>query len=157
MHYACPFYFSRIRSNNSSSTALVVTYARACTYSDFQNGFFRLSLTRTELDNPHKKQTWKVYGEDFKVVLNFESEWKLVITYWNFENWFLNVFFELKLSKHHVLFYLNIFVSLHRHNYLFFLFNCSFLNACSHFYRKFALQNKVRGISFSVYLNNNDL
>lgn len=34
---------------------------------------FRLLLTRDELDNPHKKKTWRIFREHFSVLLEFEN------------------------------------------------------------------------------------
>ena len=32
-----------------------------------------LSLSREELDNPHKKKTWHIFQEDFSIDLKFEN------------------------------------------------------------------------------------
>lgn len=62
----------------SRSRKVPVGYDACAFYFWFNTAFIptdqnRLRLTRTELDNPHKSNTWKVFRERFAVDLEFET------------------------------------------------------------------------------------
>ncbi|XP_044106234.1 phosphatidylinositol 3,4,5-trisphosphate 3-phosphatase TPTE2-like [Neovison vison] len=72
----CPPLYDDIKVQFFSSSDLPKYYDNCPFFFWFHTSFVqnnRLYLPRNEIDNPHKKKTWKIYREEFAVELYFEE------------------------------------------------------------------------------------
>ena len=72
----CPTLTGDIRLKFDCKTRSVPKAYEDCAFYFWFNTSFiennKLRLDRTQLDNPHKAKTWKIYRESFAIQLNFE-------------------------------------------------------------------------------------
>jgi PTEN phosphatase family protein len=77
----CPLFLGDVRLKFNCKTKSVPRAYEDCAFYFWFNTSFvnnnKFRLDRTEIDNPHKQKTWKLYREYFSIELNFDSNTNL--------------------------------------------------------------------------------